>query len=176
MDLYRIGGKLLDRDKIVRTVDEIIELRLKGLSQQEVAKQLKVDRTFVSRMESIGEVRRGGKIGVVGFPIANKEEIIAMLEEEGVEFRLIMNDEERIRFASEKSGLEFLNVVMGLVTEARSCDVVVVMGSNYRIKVCEALLAKEVVGVEIGLSPIREDVYVDPAKIRELIKLLRQES
>lgn len=176
MDLYRIGDKLLDRDNIIKMVDEIIDLRLKGLTQQEVAKQLGVDRTFISRMEGIGEVHRGGKIGVIGFPIANKQAMVDMLKEEGIEFHLIMTDEERIKFASEKSGLEFLNVVMGLVTEARSCDAVIVMGSNYRIKVCEALLAQEVVGVEIGVTPIREDIFVDPERIRKLIRLLRQKA
>jgi hypothetical protein len=173
LELVRIGDKLVDRNKIARMIDEIINLRLQGLSQQEVAKRLQVDRTFISRLEGIGEVRRGGKIGVIGFPVANKEAMLQMLREEGIEFYLIMTDEERISFASEKTGIEFLNVVMELVAQARSCDAVIIMGSNYRIKVCEALLAKETVGVEIGITPIQEDVYVNPEKIRKLIKLLR---
>lgn len=176
MDLYRIGDKLIDKNKILKTIDKIIGLRVQGLPQQEVAKRLNVDRTFISRLESIGEVHRGGKIGVIGFPISNKEEMEKMLREEGVEFHLIMTDEERVRFASEKSGLEFLNLIMTLVERARSCDGIVVMGSDYRIKVCEALLAKEVVGVEIGVTPIQEDVYVDPEKIRKLIRLLRRKA
>ncbi|HHU33568.1 MAG: helix-turn-helix domain-containing protein [Zhaonellaceae bacterium] len=174
MKLYRIGDKLLDRDKIIKVIDEIIDLRLKGLSQQEVAKKLGIDRTFISRMEGIGEVHRGKKIGVIGFPIGNKQDLLKMLREEGIDFNLIMNDEERIKFTKEKSGLEFLNIVMELVEEARSCDTVIVMGSNYRIKVCEALLAQEVVGVEIGVTPIQEDIIVDVERIRKLIRLLRQ--
>ena len=175
MDLYRIGDKLIDKDKINKMITSIIELRLQGLSQQEAAKELHVDRTFISRLEGIGEVHRGGKIGVVGFPIANKAELEKKLQAENVEFCLLMTDEERIRFADEKSGLEFLNVVMELVAEARSCDAVIVLGSSYRIKVCEALLAKEVVGMEIGVTPIQQDVFVDTEEVARLIRLLRRE-
>ena len=175
MNLYRVGDKLLDKDKIYRTIEEIIALRTEGLSQQEVANRLCIDRTFISRLEGIGEVYRGGKIGVIGFPIANKVELENLLQEEGVEFHLVMTEEERINFVSQKSGVELLNDIMDLTAEARTCDALIIIGSNYRIKVCEALVAKEVVGVEIGISPIQEDVYVDPEQIRKLTKMLRRD-
>lgn len=174
MHLLRIGDKLLDRERIITTIDEILNLRLQGLSQQDVANRLSVDRTFISRLEGIGEVRRGGKVAVVGFPIANKKELEQILEEEGIEFYLIMTDAERWRFISDKTGQQLLNDIMDLIAKARAFDVILVIGSNYRIKLCQALVDKEVVGVEIGISPIQEDVYVDPETIRKLVKTLKR--
>lgn len=173
MQLLRIGDKLLDRDRIIKTIDEILNLRIQGLSQQEVANRLNVDRTFVSRLEGIGEVRRGGKVAVIGFPLKNKDELIKVLQEEGVEFYLIMTDEERWRFVREKTGQELLNETMNLIAKARNYDVVIVIGSNYRIKLSEALLDNEVLGIEIGTSPIQEDVYLYPEKLRSLIRSLK---
>lgn len=173
MHLLRVGDKLLDRDRIIKTIDEILNLRIQGLSQQEVAKQLNVDRTFVSRLEGIGEIRRGGKVAVIGFPLANKNELIKILKEEGVEFYLIMTDEERWKFVRDKNGQELLNETMNLIAKARNYDVVIVIGSNYRIKLSEALLDSQVVGIEIGTSPIQEDVYLEPEKLRSLIRSLK---
>lgn len=173
MQLLRIGDKLLDRDRIIKTIDGILNLRIQGLSQQEVANRLNVDRTFVSRLEGIGEIRRGGKVAVIGFPLANKDELIQVLKEEGIEFYLIMTDEERWRFVREKTGQELLNETMNLIAKARNYDVVIVIGSNYRIKLSEALVDKEVVGIEIGTSPIQEDVYLDPEELRSLIRSLK---
>jgi hypothetical protein len=41
-----------------------------------------------------------------------------------------------------------------------------------RIKLVEALLDKEVIGVQIGESPIAEDKYVNPDDIRAIIRQL----
>src|SRR5690606_24041691 len=39
MDLIRIGDKVVDRNRIYRVVDRILELRASGLSQQDVAEK-----------------------------------------------------------------------------------------------------------------------------------------
>jgi len=41
-----------------------------------------------------------------------------------------------------------------------------------RIKLMAALLDKEVIGVQIGESPIAEDKYVDPESIRVIVRHL----
>lgn len=55
--LLRIGDKLINRNKIDRVVDRILHLRTQGLSQQEVAAQVGIDRSVISRLEHMGEVR-----------------------------------------------------------------------------------------------------------------------
>ena len=88
-DFHRIGDKLISMEKLNRLMAQIISLRSQGISQQEVAERCGVDRSFISRLESLGAVRRGASIAVVGFPLKNKE-ISSLLDELGVDFRLLM--------------------------------------------------------------------------------------
>lgn len=171
MDLIRIGDKLISRRKVNTVLDRIFALRRQGFSQQETARQVGVDRSFVSRLETLGEVRRGRRLAVVGFPVANKTEVENMLRQEGVEYILLLTDAERWDFVRRKNGLELLNELMEIVARLREYDVVIIIGSDYRIKVGEALLGREVVGVEIGPSPIKGDREVN---IDALGKLIRQ--
>ena len=48
MEFIRIGEKLVNLQKIDKTVRRILQLRSSGMSQQEVAAKLQVDRTFIS--------------------------------------------------------------------------------------------------------------------------------
>jgi predicted XRE-type DNA-binding protein len=172
-DLIRIGEKLISPEKLHRIIEQILEQRSRGLSQQEVAARFEVDRTFVSRLEGLGAVRKGSSLAVIGFPVKNKEEILSLLAELGVDYSLIMSNDERWRFVQEKSGIELFNEIMGLVAKARSFDVVVFIGSRQRIKWCAALIDKEVVGYDLGETPIAEDRYVDPGRLRSLIIAMR---
>lgn len=173
MDIIRIGEKVISRRRIIQAVTEMLQLRAGGLSQTEVAQQLGVDRTLISRLESLGEIRKGRRIAVVGFPIQNKKELTAALAKEGVDFILLMTEAERWEFVRQKSGIELVNILMDLIASAHSFDQVMIIGSNKRIKIIEAVLDKEVVGYEIGESPIQEDKYVDPQEVVELIRSIR---
>ncbi|MDN5345482.1 MAG: hypothetical protein PWQ18_1596 [Clostridia bacterium] len=172
MDLIRIGDKLISRRKIDKVLERVFALRSQGFSQQETARQVGVDRSFISRLETLGEVRRGRRIAVVGFPVANKGELENMLRQEGVEFILLLSDAERWDFVRQKSGLELFNQLMEIVARVRDYDVVIIIGSDYRIKISEALLGREVIGVEIGPSPIRGDRVVDGEELRLLVRRL----
>jgi len=174
MQLIRIGDKVINRDRIFQVVGRMLELRASGLSQQEVAEQLDIDRTLVSRLETIGEVRKGKKIALVGFPVKNKQEICALAEAEGLDFILVMSEGERLDFARNTNGAEMLNMVMKLIAQARECDAVIFLGSDQRLKMVEALVGPHVIGIEIGSSPMHEDKYVDPDTIRNLIRSLKQ--
>lgn len=172
-DLFRIGEKLISTEKLHRIIEQILEQRSRGMSQQEVADRFGVDRTFVSRLEGLGAVRKGCSLAVIGFPVKNKDEILALLDELGVDFSLIMANDERWRFVQEKSGIELFNQIMSMVANARTYDVVIFIGSKQRIKWSAALLDKEVVGYELGETPITEDKYVDPGRLRSLIQAVR---
>lgn len=173
MQLVRIGDKVVSKDKIYAVVDKILELRSLGRSQQEVADQLRIDRTLVSRLESLGEVRKGGRIALIGFPIENTAELRAMAEAEGVDFTLVMNDVERWQYVEDKSGVELLNRIMDLITQARSFDAVIFLGSDMRLRLAEAILGEKCISIEIGSSPIQKDKYVDPEMLRDVIRSLR---
>lgn len=172
-DLVRIGDKLISRRRLYRQIDRILELRSQGLSQQEVANRLDLDRTFISRLEALGEVRKGGSVAVVGFPLANKEELAQVCREEGVEFVLLMTEAERQEFVRSLSGPELINRIMELVAQARQYDTIVVLGSDYRGEVIQALVGKPCVLLEIGKSPLVADVYYDPEALRAVLRGLR---
>lgn len=173
MDFIRIGEKLIRRDKIISAIDHALRLRAAGASQQDAAKELGLDRTFISRLETLGEVRKGGTIALVGFPILNKDEILTMAREEGVDFALIMTEQERLDFVRLKSGLDLLNELMALITKVREFDTVILMCSNNRVLLSSALLDKEVIGIEIGESPLLQDQAVDASQLRAIIRHLK---
>ncbi|HHW03587.1 MAG TPA: helix-turn-helix domain-containing protein [Thermoanaerobacterales bacterium] len=174
MDLIRIGDKLISKEKIVESIEEMLKLRQRGLSQAEVAKRFGTDRTFVSRLENLGEVRKGKTIALVGFPIKNIDEIKEVARQEGLDFVLLMTDKERWNFVYEKTGIELLNEVMGLIYKVRQYDVVIIIGSEQRLRLFKALLDKEVVSISIGSSPITQDKYIDPDNLRDIISKLKK--
>lgn len=174
MPLVRIGDKVINRDRIFHVVTRMLELRAHGLSQLDVAEQLGIDRTLVSRLETIGEVRKGRRIAMVGFPIKNKAELKDIAESEGLDFVLIMSETERLDFAKSQNGADVLNQVMGIIARARECDSVIFIGSDQRLKMVEALVGPHVIGIEIGSSPLHDDKFVDPDEIRALIRSLKE--
>jgi len=173
MDLIRISDKVISRHKIDNFITEILQLRSMGLSQTDVAARLGIDRTLVSRLENMGEVRKGKSVAVVGFPISNRDEIFNLLQAEGVDYALLMTEKERWDFVRQKSGIELFDAIMELIALAHSYDQIVVIGSDKRIKIIRAVLDKKVVGLVIGESPIKEDKYVDPAELVAVIRAIK---
>lgn len=173
MELLRIGEKVVDRGRVHRLVDRILDLRAAGMSQQDVADKLAIDRTFVSRLESLGEVRKGKRLALVGFPVQNRAELEAVAREEGVEFILLMTERERLDWVQSRSGAEVLNELMALISRAREFDAVIFIGSDMRIALVEGVVGPKVVGIAIGTSPITEDKYVDPERLRSVIRSLK---
>ncbi|HZK44285.1 MAG TPA: transcriptional regulator [Syntrophomonadaceae bacterium] len=173
MDFYRIQEKIISWQKLETTLRKTLSLRSKGLSQQEVADRLKIDRTFVSRLEGIGELRKGQTIACVGFPIINKEEIEEILQDEGVELILLMTEVERLDFINNSSGKELLNELMNITAKFMPYEIVICIGSDERIKLVENILDGQVIPVEIGSSPITEDKWVDPARIRHILSSIK---
>jgi len=170
--LLRIGDKIINRHKIHQIIDEMLDMRSQGLSQKEVAHRVSMDRTVISKLETMGEVRKGGRVALVGFPINNCDELRSMAKQEGIDYSLLMSEQERWDFVQKKTGVDFFNAIMGIVATLRNYDVVIILGSNMRIKLMGTLLDKEVIGVQIGESPIAEDKYVDPESIRAIIRQL----
>jgi len=173
MDYYRIQDKMISVQKIDKTIQQILQLRSRGLSQQEVADRLKIDRTFISRLERMGELRKGRSIACVGFPISNKAEIQAILEKAGVDFIFLMSEKERLEYVDQRSGREMLNELMDIIGRMHDFDVLIAIGSDKRTKMIEGLLEGEVISLSIGSSPITEDKWVDPQKVEEILRSIK---
>ncbi|MCK4260643.1 MAG: transcriptional regulator [Halanaerobiales bacterium] len=169
MELIRIGDKVISKDKISRMITKILNLRSQGFSQADCARELEVERTFISRLESLGEIYKGERIALVGFPIANRDEIREMAFNLGVEFILLMSEEERWSFV-QKEGIDIFNQLMEILVNLKDYDLIIFLGSDMRIDLIDTLLNGKVIGIEIGRSPITEDIYVEVSKLEEMIK------
>lgn len=170
MEFVRIGDKLINLQKIDKTVRQILQLRSSGMSQQEVAVKLQLDRSFISRLESLGNVRRGGKMGIMAFPVSNTGELLALADRYGIEKKLILSNQERWQFIQDKSGIDFLHALIKIIEEMRQCDTVLVFCSSKWNQLAAALLDNEVYTMEIGKSPINKDIYLDPQKVEAVLK------
>ncbi|WP_324669505.1 helix-turn-helix domain-containing protein [Geochorda subterranea] len=173
-DLLRIGEKLVSRERLARAIDRMLEMRARGASQQEVAQAFGVDRSFVSRLETLGEVRRGARVAVVGFPVQNPQELGRAAQEAGAEWVWLMTNEERWRYARERPGDQLFNELMEILSRLSHFDRVVFLGSEMRIRLVEAILGSDrVIGVTLGPSPIAADVYVEPERIAAIVSGVR---
>lgn len=160
MRLYRIGDKLVSAERVHEEIERILDDREAGATQQEVARHHNVQRSFVSFLETLGEVRRGARVAVVGFPIANGDEVRAAAEKHAVDFVVVLSQAERESVEGGSAGAIF-NMLLDTLADLRDFDVVVLMASDWRISVIEKILGTEVIGITIGTSPITQDVHID---------------
>lgn len=170
MQLIRIGEKVISEEKLGKEISKILKLRTEGLTQVEVARKLGVERTFVSRLESLGEIRRGEKVALVGFPIKNKKEIISLSEKFGIDYTLILTEQERNDFVRFRDKSKLFNDTLEIITSLLDFDLIVFLGSDKRVDFAEKLFHIQVIGIEIGKSPIKEDKYVSPKIIENVLK------
>lgn len=173
MDLVRIGEKVISRQKLADLTDRILEMRARGLSQQEVADRMGLERTFISRLETLGEVRKGQTIALVGFPVENRAELEEVARQEGVDYTFLLTDRERWEFLENKSGVELFNHIMEIIAAVRRYEVVILLGSDRRVGLMKGLVDKEAILVPIGSSPMTRGAWVDPERLRALIRGLK---
>jgi len=170
MHFIRIGGKVISKEKIIKEIGKILEFRAEGLTQESVARKLGVERTFVSRLESLGEIRKGKRIALIGFPIENKNELTKIAKEIGIEYVLLFTQKERYEFIKEKSKIELFNKIMEVIVRLSEFDLIIFLGSDKRVPVVEKIFSVQVIGEVIGRSPIKVDKYVNPEKIIGIVK------
>jgi transcriptional regulator with XRE-family HTH domain len=150
-------------------VEEVLRLRAAGLSQGDVAARLGLDRTFVSRLETIGEIRRGRRVALVAFPVGNAEALLALAARHGVERTLVWSDQERRAFLAGRSGEELVNGLLDLVAELRHYERVVLVASERWVELGRSLLGPDLVAVVLGPTPLGRDQEVDLAEMDRLL-------
>ena len=173
MQFIRIGEKVISKEKLNKEINKILKLRTKGVTQEGVARKLGVERTFVSRLESLGEIRKGKKIALIGFPIKNKEELTCLAEELGIEFTLLLTQKERFEFIKKKGKSELFNEIMEIIVKLADFDLIIFMGSDMRVPVVEKIFSVQVIGIIIGQSPIKKSKYVSPERIMEIVEKVK---
>jgi len=169
MKFLRIGDKIVDRDRLVNIVSEILQRRAVGATQQEVAAAMGLERSFVSHLEGLGEVRRGKRIAVIGFPISNREELEEIAQSYAVDFIYFLSEKERKERVFRKTEAEVFDELLELLAGLRNFDVVVFLASSKRIDILARILDKEIVGISIGESPIKRDRKVKPEILKSVL-------
>lgn len=168
MRLFRVGNKVISLSKITDAVTAILEDRERGATQEEASRTHGVQRSFVSLIETLGEVRRGGRIALVGFPIANTAAVRAVADSHALDFVLVVSQDERESIESG-SAANIFNQLLETIAVLKDYDVLVLLASDWRIKTIERILGKEVVGIPLGHSPIRSDVEVDVDELEAVL-------
>ena len=168
MKLYRIGDKVVSESKLADAIAAILEDRESGATQEEVARTHKVQRSFVSFLETLGEVRRGSRVALVGFPVANVAEVKALAEKHALDLVLVLSQEERESIETGDATAVF-NTLLETIAVLRDYDTVVLLASDLRIKTMEKILVGEIVGMPLGPSPLRTAVHVDLDKLDQVL-------
>jgi hypothetical protein len=166
--LYRIGDKVVSEDKLHDAIRAILEARESGATQEDTARAQGVQRSFVSFLETLGEVRRGDKVALVGFPIANAEEVKALAETHSLDFVLVLSQDERESIESGDATRVF-NQLLETVAALKDYDTLVLIASDWRIRTMERILGTEVIGIPLGPSPLRRDVPVDLDQLNKVL-------
>ncbi|HNR65296.1 MAG TPA: hypothetical protein PKJ95_03255, partial [Atribacterota bacterium] len=65
---------------------------------------------------------------------------------------------------------KLFNDTLDIITYLLDFDVIIFLGSDKRVDFAEKLFHIQVIGIEIGKSPITEDKYVDPKIIENVLK------
>lgn len=172
MKLIRIGGKIISEKRVAEAVAEILQRRSNGHTQQEVADEFGIERSFISYLEGIGEVRRGKKVALVGFPVKNKEEIEQVARECGVDFVYLLNKAERITLGGKKKSSELFDEILEVLAKLKDYDLIVLLAYSGRISKLQKILGREIVGVSLGHLPLRKNKYVEPHEIRDVLTSL----
>jgi len=170
--VYRVGDKMISLGKATRVVERVLELREKGVSQQETAKRLHLDRSFVSRLEAIGEIRKGNRVAVIGFPLENTGDLSDICHSYGLDFYLLLNNRDRWEMVRDQQALDFFNRMFDLVARLREFDTLIMITSERWHHLAEALLDIQIIYINLGPTPIREDRYLDPQQLKNTLDLV----
>ncbi len=173
--LFRIGEKLISLDRAFRIAEKAMELREQGYSQQETSKRLQLDRSFVSRLESIGEIRKGNRIAVIGFPLANAVQLTELCRTYDLEFYMILNNRERWEMVRDKQALDFFNRIFELVARLRQFDLLIMITSEKWFHLAEALLDIQIIHLDLGPTPIEEDRNFEQARLENTLKQIMKQ-
>ena len=168
MRLYRIGDKVVSETKLHDAIAAILGEREAGATQEDVARAHEVQRSFVSFLESLGEVRRGDKVALVGFPVANADEVKALAARHALDFVLVLSQDERESIESGDASRVF-NQLLETIATLKEYDTLVLLASDWRIRTMERILGTEVIGIPLGPSPLRTDMPVDIAELDSVL-------
>lgn len=171
MELFRIGDKVISKDKLMLALEDILLSRVKGATQEEAAARAGVPRSFVSNIETLGALRHGQKIAFIAFPLSNAREAMMLADSYGIDLSLALSQDDRER-VGEGTAADMFNRMIDTLAALKSFDTVVVAASDYRIDSFKRIIDGDVVGIKLGESPITADQELDLEVLKRVFEEL----
>jgi hypothetical protein len=168
MRFYRIGDKVVGRNKLFDRIEAILIDREGGATQHEAALAHDTDRSFISWLETLGEVRRGKRVAFIAFPVANVADVRRVCDEHAIELAIVVSQAEREGIEAGRAD-EVFNLVLDTLADLKDFDTVVIFASTKRTGAIEKILGREVIARTLGPSPLRHDVEVDLGELSDLL-------
>jgi len=147
---FAIGDKVISLERANALVDKIFDLRSTGSTQAEVAKMLGVERSFISHLEGIGEVRKSKEIAFIGSGVSDALQVEAMAQDLGFEHVFINAD-----------GMARLEDALGVLAILKDIDFIIFLGPPSEHKLLEAVLDKKIIGIVPDKENGLEDVLAE---------------
>ena len=151
----RIGDKVISLERARHLVERIFHLRSTGSTQQEVASLLGVERSFISHLEGLGEIRRSKQIALIGSSIKNPAEVEQAAKDLGIDL-IYLSDGERT------SMREMLNVI----AQVKGLDFVVFLGPQDEASLLERIIDTRIVFISLEQSSSLREIIGELAEKR----------
>ncbi|MFA5867927.1 MAG: hypothetical protein WC891_08240 [Actinomycetota bacterium] len=132
----KIGDKIISMERASSLIDKIFDLRSSGSTQEEVAKMLGVERSFISHLEGIGEVRKSKEIALIGSSLADIEKVENTAAGLGIEHVFLNRD-----------GTARIEDALQVLALLKSIDFIIFLGPPKEHKLLEAVLDKKIIGI-----------------------------
>jgi len=151
----RIGDKIISMDRASALIDKIFDMRSAGSTQEEVAKRLGIERSFISHLEGIGEVRKSKEIAFIGSGVSDPERVERMAGELGFEHVFINSD-----------GMARIEDALGILAVLRDIDYIVFLGPTAEHRLLEIVMDKKIIGIAPENEASLDGVLADFANKR----------
>jgi transcriptional regulator with XRE-family HTH domain len=132
----KIGDKIISMERANSLIDKIFDMRSSGSTQEEVAKMLGVERSFISHLEGLGEVRKSREIVLIGSGLRDLARVEATARELGIE-HVFLNEDGTARIEDALQVLALLKTI----------DFIIFIGPAKEHRLLEAVLDRKVIGI-----------------------------
>jgi transcriptional regulator with XRE-family HTH domain len=132
----KIGDKIISMERASSLIDKIFDLRSGGATQEEVAKTLGVERSFISHLEGIGEVRKSKEIALIGSGLSDAKSVEETASKLGIEHVFLNQD-----------GTARIEDALQVLALLKNIDFIIFLGPAKEHKMLETVLDKKVIGI-----------------------------
>ncbi len=151
----KIGDKIISMERASSLIDKIFDLRSNGSTQEEVAKMLGVERSFISHLEGIGEIRRSKEIALIGSTLTDVSRVEDTAARLGIEHVFLNRD-----------GTARIEDALQVLALLKNIDFIIFLGPTKEHKLLEAVLDKKIIGIPSDKEKELETVLAEFADKR----------